>query len=70
MLQIVRSILKWQSAALQILHLPSAGLGFALSYTPAIAMVGTYFSERKALAYGIAMSGSDSFIYLVLYFHS
>ncbi|XP_056147425.1 monocarboxylate transporter 12-B-like [Lampris incognitus] len=34
------------------------GLGFALSYTPAIAMVGTYFSERKALAYGIAMSGS------------
>ncbi|KAM6956238.1 LOW QUALITY PROTEIN: monocarboxylate transporter 12-B-like [Aplochiton taeniatus] len=34
------------------------GLGFALSYTPAVAMVGTYFSERKALAYGIAMSGS------------
>ncbi|XP_031171768.1 monocarboxylate transporter 12-B-like [Sander lucioperca] len=34
------------------------GLGFALSYTPAIAMVGRYFSERKALAYGIAMSGS------------
>ncbi|XP_063077396.1 monocarboxylate transporter 12-B [Engraulis encrasicolus] len=34
------------------------GLGFALCYTPAIAMVGTYFSERKALAYGIAMSGS------------
>ncbi|XDV43162.1 hypothetical protein PO909_011685 [Leuciscus waleckii] len=34
------------------------GLGFALSYTPAIAMVGSYFSERKALAYGIAMSGS------------
>nr|XP_046258722.1 monocarboxylate transporter 12-B-like [Scatophagus argus] len=35
-----------------------AGLGFALSYTPAIAMVGRYFSERKALAYGIALSGS------------
>ncbi|KAM6951598.1 LOW QUALITY PROTEIN: monocarboxylate transporter 12-B-like [Aplochiton taeniatus] len=34
------------------------GLGFALCYTPAIAMVGSYFSERKALAYGIAMSGS------------
>ncbi|CAG6016548.1 unnamed protein product [Menidia menidia] len=34
------------------------GLGFALSYTPAIAMVGTYFVERKALAYGIALSGS------------
>lgn len=35
-----------------------AGLGFALCYTPAIAMVGVYFCERKALAYGIAMSGS------------
>ncbi|KAM4607415.1 monocarboxylate transporter 12-B-like [Polymixia lowei] len=34
------------------------GLGFALSYTPAVAMVGRYFNERKALAYGIAMSGS------------
>ncbi|KTF85458.1 hypothetical protein cypCar_00000965 [Cyprinus carpio] len=34
------------------------GLGFALCYTPAIAMVGLYFCERKALAYGIAMSGS------------
>ncbi|XP_034407486.1 monocarboxylate transporter 12-B-like isoform X2 [Cyclopterus lumpus] len=34
------------------------GLGFALSYTPAIALVGRYFSERKALAYGVAMSGS------------
>ncbi|XP_053292602.1 monocarboxylate transporter 12-B isoform X1 [Pleuronectes platessa] len=33
------------------------GLGFALSYTPAIAMVGRYFNERKALAYGIAQSG-------------
>ncbi|XP_026206495.1 monocarboxylate transporter 12-B [Anabas testudineus] len=34
------------------------GLGFALCYTPAIAMVGCYFRQRKALAYGIAMSGS------------
>lgn len=35
-----------------------SGLGFALCYTPAIAMVGCYFHRRKALAYGIAMSGS------------
>uniref|UniRef100_A0A3Q1I730 Major facilitator superfamily (MFS) profile domain-containing protein n=1 Tax=Anabas testudineus TaxID=64144 RepID=A0A3Q1I730_ANATE len=35
------------------------GLGFALCYTPAIAMVGCYFRQRKALAYGIAMSGSS-----------
>ncbi|XP_052347631.1 monocarboxylate transporter 12-B-like [Oncorhynchus keta] len=34
------------------------GIGFALCYTPALAMVGSYFCERKALAYGIAMSGS------------
>ncbi|XP_043912274.1 monocarboxylate transporter 12 [Protopterus annectens] len=34
------------------------GLGFALCYTPAVAMVGKYFYRRKALAYGIAMSGS------------
>lgn len=34
------------------------GLGFALCYSPAIAMVGKYFNRRKALAYGIAMSGS------------
>ncbi|XP_028264536.1 monocarboxylate transporter 12-B [Parambassis ranga] len=34
------------------------GLGFALCYTPAIALVGCYFRQRKALAYGIAMSGS------------
>ncbi|GAA6080477.1 monocarboxylate transporter 12-B [Tachysurus ichikawai] len=33
------------------------GFGFALSFTPAVAIVGTYFTERKALAYGIAMSG-------------
>lgn len=37
---------------------PCPGLGFALCYTPAIAMVGCYFHQRKALAYGIAMSGS------------
>uniref|UniRef100_A0A6I8NVT7 Monocarboxylate transporter 12 n=1 Tax=Ornithorhynchus anatinus TaxID=9258 RepID=A0A6I8NVT7_ORNAN len=34
------------------------GLGFALCYSPAIAMVGKYFHKRKALAYGIALSGS------------
>ncbi|KAM6997245.1 monocarboxylate transporter 12-B-like [Tautogolabrus adspersus] len=34
------------------------GLGFALSYTPSVAMVGKYFSDRKALAYGIALSGN------------
>ncbi|XP_054654828.1 monocarboxylate transporter 12-B-like [Dunckerocampus dactyliophorus] len=35
-----------------------SGIGFALSYTPSIAMVGRYFSEKKALAYGIALSGT------------
>ncbi|KAK6487554.1 monocarboxylate transporter 12-B-like isoform X1 [Huso huso] len=34
------------------------GIGFALCYTPAIAMVGKYFCKRKSLAYGVAMSGS------------
>lgn len=34
------------------------GMGFALSYTPAVAMVGMYFRKKKALAYGLAMSGS------------
>ncbi|KAM7381005.1 hypothetical protein PAMA_012036 [Pampus argenteus] len=34
------------------------GLGFALCYTPTIVMVSCYFQRRKALAYGIAMSGS------------
>ncbi|XP_060951484.1 monocarboxylate transporter 12-B [Limanda limanda] len=34
------------------------GLGFALCYTPAIALVGGYFRRRAALAYGVAMSGS------------
>ncbi|XP_034050629.1 monocarboxylate transporter 12-B-like [Thalassophryne amazonica] len=33
------------------------GVGFALCYTPAIAIVGSYFKQRNALAYGIAMSG-------------
>lgn len=47
------------------LYPSSTGLGFALSYTPAIAMVGRYFNERKALAYGIALSGSDIFTYLL-----
>lgn len=37
---------------------PFPGLGFALCYTPSIAMVGCYFHRRKALAYGLAMSGS------------
>ena len=48
------------------LYPSSTGLGFALSFTPAVAMVGRYFSERKALAYGIALSGSDIFTYLFL----
>ncbi|XP_011613753.1 monocarboxylate transporter 12-B [Takifugu rubripes] len=34
------------------------GLGFALCYTPAIVMVGCYFRERTALAYGVGLSGS------------
>lgn len=40
-----------------LLFTSSTGFGFALSFTPAVAIVGTYFTERKALAYGIAMSG-------------
>lgn len=36
-----------------------AGLGFSFCYTPSVAMVGTYFSERKALAFGISLSGND-----------
>lgn len=43
----------------------STGLGSALSYTPAVAMVGTYFNERKALAYGIAMSGRGIGIFIL-----
>ncbi|XP_060790817.1 monocarboxylate transporter 12-B-like [Neoarius graeffei] len=41
------------------------GLGFALSYTPAVAMVDTYFNKRKALAYGIAMSGRGIGIFIL-----
>ncbi|XP_043992392.1 monocarboxylate transporter 12-B-like [Gambusia affinis] len=48
------SSLEFLYASLGIL----TGLGYALSYTTSIAMVGKYFSERKALAYGIALSGS------------
>uniref|UniRef100_A0A3P9MZW8 Solute carrier family 16 member 12 n=1 Tax=Poecilia reticulata TaxID=8081 RepID=A0A3P9MZW8_POERE len=48
------SSLEFLYASLGIL----TGLGYALSYTTAIAMVGKYFNERKALAYGIALSGS------------
>ncbi|XP_037610379.1 monocarboxylate transporter 12-B [Sebastes umbrosus] len=49
------------SSSLELLYFSLGGLtglGFALCYTPAIAMVGCYFHRRKALAYGIAMSGS------------
>ncbi|KAM6964473.1 LOW QUALITY PROTEIN: monocarboxylate transporter 12-B [Tautogolabrus adspersus] len=49
------------SSSLELLYLSMGvltGVGFALCYTPAIAMVGCYFHRRKALAYGIAMSGS------------
>lgn len=52
------------------LYPSSTGLGFALSYTPAIAMVGKYFIERKALAYGIALSGSEIFTYCCFLFLS
>ncbi|KAM5236489.1 monocarboxylate transporter 12 [Ctenodactylus gundi] len=41
------------------------GLGFALCYSPAVAMVGKYFNRRKALAYGIAMSGSGIGIFIL-----
>uniref|UniRef100_UPI00398E594F monocarboxylate transporter 12-like n=1 Tax=Pristiophorus japonicus TaxID=55135 RepID=UPI00398E594F len=34
------------------------GCGYALAYSPAIAIVGKYFCKRKAMAYGLAMSGS------------
>lgn len=49
------------SSSLQFLYFSMGiltGLGFALCYTPAIVMVGRYFHRRKALAYGMAMSGS------------
>uniref|UniRef100_A0A3B5QJ33 Solute carrier family 16 member 12 n=1 Tax=Xiphophorus maculatus TaxID=8083 RepID=A0A3B5QJ33_XIPMA len=48
------SSLEFLYASLGIL----TGLGYALSYTTSIAMVGKYFNERKALAFGIALSGS------------
>ncbi|XP_068585276.1 monocarboxylate transporter 12-B [Cebidichthys violaceus] len=49
------------TTSLELLYLTLGvltGLGFALCYTPAIAMVGCYFHHRRALAFGIAMSGS------------
>ncbi|KAI4790247.1 hypothetical protein KUCAC02_034743, partial [Chaenocephalus aceratus] len=49
------------SNSLELLYLTMGvltGLGFALCYTPAIAMVGCHFGRRRALAYGLAMSGS------------
>ncbi|XP_037535998.1 monocarboxylate transporter 12-B-like [Nematolebias whitei] len=49
------------SSSLQLLYFSMGiltGLGFALCYTPAITLVSCYFRRRKALAYGIAMSGS------------
>uniref|UniRef100_A0A672FKS2 Solute carrier family 16 member 12b n=1 Tax=Salarias fasciatus TaxID=181472 RepID=A0A672FKS2_SALFA len=49
------------SSSLELLYFTMGiitGLGFALCYTPAIALVGSYFQRRKALAYGLAMSGS------------
>lgn len=63
------SLNRWRSVGIcqhsaGTLYPPSTGLGFALSYTPAIAMVGRYFNERKTLAYGISMSGTD-FNYLL-----
>ncbi|XP_054885980.1 monocarboxylate transporter 12-B-like [Poeciliopsis prolifica] len=48
------SSLEFLYASLGIL----TGLGYALSYTTTIAMVGKYFNERKALAYGLALSGT------------
>ncbi|XP_063749024.1 monocarboxylate transporter 12-B isoform X2 [Eleginops maclovinus] len=49
------------SNSLELLYLTMGvltGLGFALCYTPSIVMVGSYFLQRRALAYGVAMSGS------------
>ncbi|XP_041066122.1 monocarboxylate transporter 12-B [Carcharodon carcharias] len=34
------------------------GCGYALAYSPAVSIVGKYFCKRKAVAYGLAMSGS------------
>ncbi|XP_028331721.1 monocarboxylate transporter 12-B-like isoform X2 [Gouania willdenowi] len=49
------------SSSLELLYFSMGiltGLGFALCYTPSIALVGLYFRRKKALAYGVAMSGS------------
>ncbi|XP_068455398.1 monocarboxylate transporter 12-B [Clinocottus analis] len=49
------------STSLELLYLTMGvltGLGFALCYTPAMALVGCYFRRRRALAYGVAVSGS------------
>ncbi|XP_068615015.1 monocarboxylate transporter 12-B-like [Brachionichthys hirsutus] len=49
------------STSLELLYFSlgiMTGVGFALCYTPAVIMVGGYFRRRKALAYGVAMSGS------------
>ncbi|XP_055328713.1 monocarboxylate transporter 12-like [Paramacrobiotus metropolitanus] len=35
-----------------------SGLGSALSYTPAVVAVGSYFEKRRALANGISLSGA------------
>jgi MFS family permease len=48
------------------IYLP--GLGFALSYSPSVVMVGIHFKKRRSLANGISLSGSGvgSFILPIL----
>ncbi|XP_068161460.1 monocarboxylate transporter 12-B [Antennarius striatus] len=49
------------STSLELLYFSMGimtGVGFALCYTPAIVMVGVAVGRRRALAYGVAMSGS------------
>ncbi|KAI5102798.1 monocarboxylate transporter 12-B [Silurus meridionalis] len=61
-------ILSFFAPSLQFLYMSMGiltGLGFALSYTPAIAIVGTYFNEKKAMSYGIAMSGRGIGIFIL-----
>ncbi|XP_062375796.1 monocarboxylate transporter 12-B-like [Sardina pilchardus] len=61
MLSSIGLVLSSFATSLEFLYLSLGivtGMGFALSYTPAVAMVGMYFSKKKALAYGLAMSGS------------
>eukprot|EP00753_Platysulcus_tardus_P021510 PLAT9028.1.p1 GENE.PLAT9028.1~~PLAT9028.1.p1 ORF type:complete len:496 (+),score=218.54 PLAT9028.1:31-1488(+) len=41
------------------------GSGFALAYTPAVVIVGNYFSSRRSLATGIAVAGSGAGTVLV-----